>query len=120
MNVHVYSNAYTYAQSVIFLSDNFRNSLREVIRENGLSPEKLMQDWGPLCGPWSQRRYGARQGLLASTDRQIRVQRVTARTASFFALWQTLPACPALAPACFSPLDSWWRVRRAQLSRLVS
>jgi Bacterial HORMA domain 2 len=48
MNVHVHANAYTFAQNVIFLSDNFRNSLREVIRENGLSPEKLMQDWGTI------------------------------------------------------------------------
>jgi Bacterial HORMA domain 2 len=44
-NVNVHATAYTFAQNVIFLSDNFRNSLREVIRENGLSPEKLMQDW---------------------------------------------------------------------------
>ncbi|HEV2439791.1 MAG TPA: hypothetical protein VGX97_06995 [bacterium] len=37
----------TYAQThnIVFLSDNLRNTLREVIRENGLSPDKLMQDW---------------------------------------------------------------------------
>ena len=47
-NANVHANAYTFAQNVIFMSDNFRNSLREVIRENGLSPEKLMQDWGTI------------------------------------------------------------------------
>ncbi len=41
------SSTYAYAQahSIVFLSDNLRNTLREVIRENGLSPDKLMQDW---------------------------------------------------------------------------
>lgn len=47
MATFVSSNTYTYtfAQNVVFLSDNLRNSLQEVIRENGLSPNKLMQDW---------------------------------------------------------------------------
>lgn len=47
MATSVSSNTYTYtfAQNVVFLSDNLRNSLQEVIRENGLSPNKLMQDW---------------------------------------------------------------------------
>lgn len=42
-----YANTFAYAQthSITFLSDNLRNTLREVIRENGLSPDKLMQDW---------------------------------------------------------------------------
>jgi hypothetical protein len=35
----------------VFLSDNLRNTLREVIRENGISPQKLMQDWETIeCG----------------------------------------------------------------------
>ncbi len=34
-NVNGHGNTYTFAQNVIFLSDNFRNSLREVIREKG-------------------------------------------------------------------------------------
>jgi Bacterial HORMA domain 2 len=44
------TNTYAYAQahSITFLSDNLRNTLREVIRENGLSPEKLMQDWAVI------------------------------------------------------------------------
>ena len=41
----VYAYAYTQAHSIVFLSENLRNTLREVIRENGLSPEKLMNDW---------------------------------------------------------------------------
>jgi hypothetical protein len=40
-----YSRAFTQAHSIVFLSDNLRNTLREVIRENGISPSKLMQDW---------------------------------------------------------------------------
>ena len=40
-----YSQTYTRTHSIVFLSDNMRNALRDVIRENGLSPDKLMQDW---------------------------------------------------------------------------
>jgi hypothetical protein len=43
--VYAYTRAFTQTHSIVFLSDNLRNTLREVIRENGLSPEKLMQDW---------------------------------------------------------------------------
>lgn len=42
------TTTYTQTHSIVFLSDNLRNTLREVIRENGLSPEKLMQDWEPI------------------------------------------------------------------------
>jgi hypothetical protein len=40
-----YTQTFTQTHSIVFLSDNLRNTLREVIRENGLSPNKLMQDW---------------------------------------------------------------------------
>jgi hypothetical protein len=40
-----YSRSFTSTHSLVFLSDNLRNTLREVIRENGISPDKLMQDW---------------------------------------------------------------------------
>jgi hypothetical protein len=42
---YAYTRAFTQTHSIVFLSDNLRNTLREVIRENGLSPDKLMQDW---------------------------------------------------------------------------
>jgi len=42
---HAYVSAYTQAHSIVFLSDGLRNTLREVIRENGISPDKLMQSW---------------------------------------------------------------------------
>lgn len=45
MATQVHSQVFTQTHSIVFLSDNMRNVLREVIRENGLSPEKLMQDW---------------------------------------------------------------------------
>ena len=48
MATATYVTTYTQTHSVTFLSDNLRNSLREVIRENGLSPDKLMQDWATI------------------------------------------------------------------------
>lgn len=45
---YAYSRAFTQAHSIVFLSDNLRNTLREVIRENGISPDKLVQDWGTI------------------------------------------------------------------------
>ena len=39
---------FTQTHSIVFLSDNLRNTLREVIRENGISPDKLMQDWDTI------------------------------------------------------------------------
>jgi hypothetical protein len=45
---YAYSYAFLQTHSMVFLSDNLRNTLREVIRENGLSPEKLMQDWATI------------------------------------------------------------------------
>lgn len=41
---YAHTTSYARTHSVTFLSDNLLNTLREVIRENGLSPEKLMQD----------------------------------------------------------------------------
>jgi hypothetical protein len=42
---YAYTNAFSRTHSIVFLSDNLRNTLREVVRENGLDPHKLMQDW---------------------------------------------------------------------------
>jgi hypothetical protein len=42
---YAYTRTFTYTHAIVFLSDNLRNTLREVIRENGISPNKLMQDW---------------------------------------------------------------------------
>ena len=46
---YAYSTAYTRAHNVTFLTDNLLNILREVIRENGLSPDKLAQDRDTLA-----------------------------------------------------------------------
>jgi hypothetical protein len=43
--VYAYARTFTQTHSIVFLSDNLRNTLREVIRENEISPSKLMQDW---------------------------------------------------------------------------
>jgi hypothetical protein len=40
-----FARVYSNTHNIVFLSDNLRNTLREVIRENGISPAKLMQDW---------------------------------------------------------------------------
>lgn len=47
MATHAYSYTQNYARthSITFLSDSLRNTLREVIREYGLSPDNLTQDW---------------------------------------------------------------------------
>jgi hypothetical protein len=47
MTLHAYAYTHSFGQthSIAFLSDNLRNTLREVIRENGISPNKLVQDW---------------------------------------------------------------------------
>jgi len=42
---YAYTTAFTKTNSIVFLSDNLRNTLREVIREYGISPAQLMQDW---------------------------------------------------------------------------
>jgi Bacterial HORMA domain 2 len=45
MSTQVYAHTYNRIHSIIFLSDNLRTALRDVILENGLSPDKLVQDW---------------------------------------------------------------------------
>jgi HORMA domain-containing protein len=42
---YAYARTFAHTHAIVFLSDNLRNTLREVIRENGISPNKLMQDW---------------------------------------------------------------------------
>jgi len=44
-HAYAYARTFTQAHSIVFLSDNLRNTLREVIRENGLGVNKLMQNW---------------------------------------------------------------------------
>jgi hypothetical protein len=48
MSTQTYSHVFSQAHSIIFMSDNMRNTLREVIRENGISPDKLVQDWDAI------------------------------------------------------------------------
>lgn len=45
---HTYTQTYTRTHSITFLSDNLRNTLREVIWQYGISPDKLMQDWATI------------------------------------------------------------------------
>lgn len=47
-HAHAYTQVYTRTHSITFLSDNLRNTLREVIREYGISPNKLVQDWATI------------------------------------------------------------------------
>jgi Bacterial HORMA domain 2 len=48
MSTQAYAQVFSQAHSIVFMSDNMRNVLREVIREYGISPDKLMQDWGTI------------------------------------------------------------------------
>jgi len=50
MATHAYAHSqnYTRTHSITFLSDNLRNTLREVIREYGISPDKLVQEWATI------------------------------------------------------------------------
>ena len=57
---HVYTHTYSRTHSIVFLSDNLRNTLREVIREHGLSPDRLMQDWGRSSAAFGP---GSRQAI---------------------------------------------------------
>ena len=41
---------YTLTHSITFMSDTLLNVMRDVIRENGLSPDKLMNDGETLSG----------------------------------------------------------------------
>jgi hypothetical protein len=45
MGTYSYLQTFTQTNSIVFMSDNLRNTLRDVIREYGLSPNKLMQEW---------------------------------------------------------------------------
>jgi len=45
---YAFTREFTRTNSIVFLSDNLRNTLREVIREYGISPNNLVQDWGTI------------------------------------------------------------------------
>src|SRR4051794_33659887 len=50
----------TYAHSVTYVADNLLMSLKEIIRESGLSPEKLTSDWANLqrgISRWLESRH---------------------------------------------------------------
>jgi hypothetical protein len=46
MSTHVYVQTYSRSHAIIFMSDNIRTVLREVIRENGLSPRSCSSTIG--------------------------------------------------------------------------
>jgi len=48
MSTSVHSLSYTRTQSIVFMVDTMRNVLREVIRESGISPGKLVDDWDAI------------------------------------------------------------------------
>lgn len=60
MGTYTYSQAFSRTHNIVFLSDNLRNTLREVIRENGLDTDKLWQDWETIergVQTWLQSRH---------------------------------------------------------------
>jgi hypothetical protein len=48
MAIHAYSQVFVRSHSIVFFSDSMRTALRELIRENGLDPDKLMQEWATI------------------------------------------------------------------------
>lgn len=48
MAISTYTTTFTRAHTATFVADNMRNVLRDIIRENGLDPTRLMDLWdGP-------------------------------------------------------------------------
>lgn len=50
----------TYTHSVTYVADNMLRSLKEIIRESGLSPEKLANEWAVLqrgISKWLETRH---------------------------------------------------------------
>lgn len=48
MAAQTYAQVFAKSHSINFFSDNMRIALRELIRENGLDPDKLMQEWSTI------------------------------------------------------------------------
>src|SRR5260370_12316373 len=48
MATHAYSHVFVRSHSIVFCSDSMHTALRELIRENGLDPDKLMQEWATI------------------------------------------------------------------------
>jgi hypothetical protein len=70
----------TYAHSVTYVADNILLSLKEIIRESGLGPEKLVSDWRVLqrgISTWLQSRH-LQQVVLEVYDQ---------RTGAFVGRW---------------------------------
>jgi hypothetical protein len=44
-HAYAYTQGYARTHSITFLSDNLANTLRDVIREYGISPDRLVQNW---------------------------------------------------------------------------
>jgi hypothetical protein len=68
MSTHAYAQTYSRSHAVIFMSENIRIALREVIRENGLSREKL------LVHDWDTIERGIRAWLLSGHLNKIVVE----------------------------------------------
>ena len=77
----VHTATYAQVHSIVFLSDNLRNTLREVIRENGLSPDKLMQDWETI-------ERGIRTWLESGHLMRILVEFLKPGATEVSALWE--------------------------------
>ena len=76
-----YVQTYARTHSIVFLSDNLRNSLREIIRENGLDPSRLMQDW-------EQIQVGVRTWLDSSHLRTVIVEFFRPGSSTASARWE--------------------------------
>lgn len=80
MSASTHTFSYNRTHSVTFLADSMRNVLREVIRENGLSPEKLMDEWEVIG-------LGVRTWLADGHLEHIRIEFYKPGTTTLTARW---------------------------------
>lgn len=76
----VHTHAFTRTYSIIFFAENMRTALREIIRENGLSPEKLVQDWATI-------ERGIKAWLTSGHLTEVRVEFFKPGTTRIVARW---------------------------------
>lgn len=107
MGAYTSSYVYTQTHSIIFMGDSLRNTLRDVIRECGLSPEKLMQDWGVI-------ERGIRTWLESGHLRNIIIE--------FFKPWESRASARWDFPIGYSGSgvdDDMW-IDKAYLRQLIA
>lgn len=74
------TTTYTYAQAVTYVTDKMLNSLKEIIRLSGLSPEKLTSNWDVL-------ERGIKMWLITGHLQQVHLEVYNPRTDALIGRW---------------------------------